>query len=192
MDATFTPLLTTIASEPLWLALALFTATFVVEDLATIAAGIVVARTGADPLLPMIAVILGTGLGDMGLYALGRWGSETKMGRRLRARRAVSRAEIWMRSRALPAVFAARFMPGFRLPVFTASGLVKAPVLPVALIVSVTTPVWIGLLFEVARTLGRSGATALTHWALPAGLALAVVAMILGQKSHGEKECSTH
>ena len=95
---------------------------------------------------------------DPVLYAVGRWGRHTRLGIRLRAGPDVHRAEKWVSAHALWLVFAARFMPGFRLPLFTASGLVSAPALPVAASIAVTTPVWTAALFETARRAGSGGA----------------------------------
>ena len=69
-------LLLTLGQQPLLLAALLFAATFVAEDVATIAAGVLVAQTGIDPLPAVAAVVIGTAAGDIALYGLGRWGAE--------------------------------------------------------------------------------------------------------------------
>jgi membrane protein DedA with SNARE-associated domain len=174
MQADLLPLIESVAGTPLLLALVLFGATFVAEDIATIAAGIVVAKLDAPPASALIAVILGTAIGDLALYATGRWGRDTRLGIRLRKRPDVRRAEQWVAARALWLVFTARFMPGFRLPVFTASGLVSAPALPVAASIAVTTPVWTTALFETARRAGSGGAEQLVQVALIAAALIAL------------------
>jgi hypothetical protein len=67
-------LLLTLNDQPLLLAIVLFGATFVVEDVATIAAGLFVARTGTDPFAAsslgrQLAISLSTrwGAGALGL-----------------------------------------------------------------------------------------------------------------------------
>lgn len=167
--------------HPLLLGLVLFFATFIVEDVATIAAGILVARTGADPVAALTGVILGTAIGDLALYALGRWGGETRIGQKLRARADVKRAEGWIAGRVLLLVFAARFAPGFRLPVYTASGLVAAPFVPVAAIIALTTPFWTGGLFAVAQFAGEAGAQQFLMIALPAALLVSCGALLFGR-----------
>ena len=87
----FQDALLALGQQPLLLALALFAATFVAEDAATIAAGVLIAQTGIDPLPALAAVVLGTATGDLALYALGRWGAKTRMGIKLRARADVAR-----------------------------------------------------------------------------------------------------
>ena len=177
MQLDLPALLVLVADQPIVLAMTLFAATFIAEDLATIAAGMLVTRTGADPVAALSAVILGTAVGDLALFALGRWGAQTRFGQRLCARADVRRAEHWVAGRALALIFAARFMPGFRLPVFTASGMAGTPILPVSLIVAITTPVWTGALFEVARRAGEAAGSNFVTTALPIGLGLAAVAL---------------
>jgi membrane protein DedA with SNARE-associated domain len=176
-------LIESVAGNPLLLALILFGATFIAEDFATVAAGIVVARLDASPVGALAGVILGTAFGDIALYAVGRWGRHTGLGKRLRGRPDVRRAEQWVAARALWLVFAARFMPGFRLPVFTASGLVRAPAWPVATIIAVTTPVWTAALFETARRAGSGGAEQLIGVALPAACLILLTMIVVRRRA---------
>lgn len=173
--------------QPWLLGLALFAGTFIAEDLATIAAGVVVAQTPADPVIAVAAVIFGTATGDLALYAAGRWGAGTGFGRRLRARSDVRRAESWIAGRVLALVFAARFLPGSRLPIYTASGLIRAPFVPVAAIIVLTTPLWTGGLFTIAWFAGAAEAQHLLAVALPAGLVLAAAALVLPRKLPGAR-----
>lgn len=174
----FVDLLISLSQQPLLLGLTLFAATFVAEDVATIAAGVLVSQTGADLFAALVGVILGTAIGDLSLYAFGRWGGNTQFGRKLRVRADVKRAEGWISGRVLALVFAARFLPGSRLPVFTASGLVAAPFAPVAAIIAITTPFWTGGLFAVSHYAGEAGAQELIAAAVPAGVAFFAGALL--------------
>jgi membrane protein DedA with SNARE-associated domain len=155
-----------LAETPLLLAVVLFGATLVAEDAATIAAGLLVSQTDASIAIALGSVIVGTAAGDVALYACGRWGAETRPGLRLRARSDVRRAEAWIARRIYPLVLAARFVPGLRLPIFSASGLVGARAAPIVAIILITTPLWSSLLFEAARRSGEAGAHALATVAL--------------------------
>jgi len=172
-------LLFTLGQQPFLLAALLFAATFVLEDVATIAAGVMVAQTGIDPLPALAAVVIGTAAGDLALYGLGRWGASTAFGMRLRSRADVMRAERWIAGRVLAMVFAARFLPGSRLPVFTASGLVAAPFVPVAAIMVLTTPLWTGGLFTIAWLIGEAGAKHFIATAVPVGALLLIGALFV-------------
>jgi membrane protein DedA with SNARE-associated domain len=161
--------------HPALVAIILFCATFILEDVATIVAGVFVAGSQTDPASALAALVLGTALGDLALYALGRWGGSTRLGQRLLARSDVRRAERWIAGRALRLTFAARFVPGLRMPVFTASGLVRAPAWPFAAIVLLTTPIWTLTLFTIARSAGEVGAQRFLSDALPLGLLLGII-----------------
>ena len=169
------PDLAALANNPLLLALALFAATFIAEDAATIAAGILVGTTGSDPTLALGAVIIGTAVGDLSLYGIGRWGAATRMGAKLRRRDDVSRALSAFASRMLALLIVARFVPGMRFPVFTASGIAAAPFRLVTAVILLTTPIWTSLLFEIARRAGAGAAGELIGMAFWLSLALATL-----------------
>jgi membrane protein DedA with SNARE-associated domain len=179
MAADLPSLLAQFSDESIQFGLALFVATFVVEDLATITAGIIVARTGADPTAAVAGVILGTAAGDLALYGFGRWGAKTRYGSKLRARDDVRRAEAWITGRVLPLTLAARFMPGFRLPVFTASGLVAAPLTTVGAAIALTTPLWTSTLFAASHAAGQAGAEKFLSAALPLGLLVSIGGLMM-------------
>ncbi|MBA4748147.1 MAG: VTT domain-containing protein [Sphingopyxis sp.] len=170
--------LAALASDPLLLAIALFAATLVAEDAATIAAGVLVGSTGSDPYLALGAVILGTAVGDLALYGAGRWGAETALGTRLRRRDDVARALTVFARRMPLLLIVARFVPGMRLPVFTASGLASAPLGLVAAVVLLSTPVWTTILFEIARNAGAQAAGQLAGLAIWWALAMAVLLIV--------------
>lgn len=183
MPLDLATLISSIGESPLLLMLVLFAATFVAEDLATVAAGVYVAQSGAPACPAVLSVVLGTAAGDIALYMTGRWGAHTRLGKRLRARPDVRHAENWVRERALPLVFAARFLPGMRLPVFTASGFVRAQARPVIAIIGLTTPVWTIALFEVARAAGSSGAERLLTAIVPLGLVLVLASAAIRRRA---------
>jgi membrane protein DedA with SNARE-associated domain len=172
------PDLALLTSDPLLLALALFAATLVAEDAATIAAGVLVGGSGADPLVALSAVIAGTALGDLALYGAGRWGGGTALGARLQRRADVARVLTRFSRHILGMLVVARFVPGMRLPVFTASGLAAVPLRLVAAVVLLSTPVWTSLLFEVARVAGANAANEIVSAALMLGAMCAILLLV--------------
>ena len=167
--------LTSLAGQPWLLALALFAFTLLLEDAAAIAAGLLAATGTIAAPLALGAVLAGTLAGDLGLYAAGRHFARTGWGSRLVARAQAHPAHARLRARAWPAVAAARFVPGLRLPVFTVSGTLRLPFGRFALLVALTIALWTPALFALAMLLGRMSAEALGSWAwIPALLLLAV------------------
>ena len=101
--------------------------TLVSEDLTTISAGLLAQQGAIDRLPAIAACTAGVYLGDLGLWALGRM-----IGRRALtwswAQRRVDSAMLASLSAPLDqrmglAVFASRFLPGSRLPMYLAFGI---------------------------------------------------------------------
>lgn len=111
-----------------WLhALGISAATFVSEDATCIATGLLIHSEQLNWAVGLGACVLGIFLGDLGLWLAGR-----VLGRRVLAWRWVSarlpagRVEHWGQwfdRRGWTAVLAARFLPGTRLPVYVAAGI---------------------------------------------------------------------
>jgi len=131
----------------------LFVATFVLEDVATVAGGLLAGQMTVGGAEALAAVLAGTVAGDLALYAVGRWFGRSAFAARLRARSG-GRGEALIRRRGLFAVVVARFIPGTRLPVFFASGVVGMGAVPVALTLTATTLVWTPALFWTSRAAG--------------------------------------
>jgi membrane protein DedA with SNARE-associated domain len=119
--------LITLGTHPFIVALAILLATFILEDVATVTAGML-ASDGILPIyLALFALISGIVLGDLGLYGLGHLSTKSPWVRRLLERRRAIDIRNFMDQSLVPMVFAARFIPGTRLPSYTASGLLGLP-----------------------------------------------------------------
>ncbi|MEY4489336.1 MAG: hypothetical protein RIQ79_1844, partial [Verrucomicrobiota bacterium] len=114
-----------------WALGALALATLVSEDLACIAAGLLVARGALGFAEATSACFAGIFAGDILLVVLGRSFGRAALGRwPLRGRVtsvALARAEAWFAQSGARVVLASRFMPGTRLPTFVAAGVLQAP-----------------------------------------------------------------
>lgn len=114
----------------LWLTLlGIALATFASEDLACLTAGLLVAR-GLIPLpAGILASFAGIWLGDMALYAAGRYGGGWVVRRAplrwVMNERSLDRGREFLLRRGGAAIFMSRFTPGMRLPLYVAAGIVK-------------------------------------------------------------------
>jgi membrane protein DedA with SNARE-associated domain len=100
-------------------------ATFISEDLTCLSAGLLVAGGRVDWFLAVAACFVGIALGDAGVWFLGRIaGGSAWLERWLPEAR---RAELstWLERYGDSVVFASRFMPGTRVPLLLAAGLVR-------------------------------------------------------------------
>lgn len=134
--------------------------TFVSEDLASIGAGLMAARGTFTFLQATGAALAGIVLGDMALYAAGRW-----VGRPLVSRapfswfvssEKLSVGEKWFDEKGIRAVLIARFIPGTRLPTYVAAGVLKAPFFKFFGYFLVAALLWTPAIVGASMYLGRS------------------------------------
>ncbi|WP_414660211.1 DedA family protein [Horticoccus sp. 23ND18S-11] len=168
------------AGGPLALA-ALALATLVSEDLACIAAGLLVARGGLNFGAATAACGVGIFAGDLLLVLAGRGLGRPALGAKPLQRwipaEAVARAERWFGRRGPGLILASRFMPGTRLPTYFAAGVLRAPLAPFVGWFLLASAVWTPLLVGGAVVLGESALRLLETWtqAVPALIGAGVV-----------------
>ncbi|MBI1336698.1 MAG: hypothetical protein GC164_07025 [Phycisphaera sp.] len=115
------------ATTPAWLAILLIAlATFVSEDLTCVATGLLIQRGVVHPAVGLAGCFVGIFVGDMGLWLIGRtcWGALERwrwFARRLPHEK-LERFGAWFDKHAGKTIFASRFMPGTRMPLYLAAG----------------------------------------------------------------------
>lgn len=174
-------------ASPAALAVALAAATLVSEDLTCVAAGLLVASGRLSFAVATLACLLGIFVGDLLLVAAGRWLGRPALSRAplawIVSAAAVERAARWF-ARGGPAVVAvSRFVPGSRLPLFFAAGVLHAPIGRIALALAVAGGVWTPMLVGLSAATGGAiigQLERLERWALPvAGIAALAVLFVL-------------
>ena len=167
---------------------ALALATLVSEDLACIAAGLLVAA-GKLTFGPAVgACFIGIFAGDLLLVAAGRGLGRGVLERwPLRGRvgpEALARAERWFLQRGAWVIVASRFMPGTRLPTYVAAGVLRMPWLRFTGWFALACALWTPLLVGVAAAAGQAALgwfqawTRVTIGLLVAGLVVWVLAQL--------------
>ncbi len=168
------------------LLLLLAAATFVSEDLACIAAGLLVGRGMIGYLSGTAACLIGIFLGDLWLYFMGRWLGRPAL-RRAPLRWFVSEAQVersgvWFAKRGVGLVLATRFVPGTRLPTYLAAGILQANFFTFLGAFALAAALWTPLLVGTSAIFGDrvlSAFTSYRQFALPTVLLAAVVVAIL-------------
>lgn len=164
-------------------------ATFVSEDLACIATGLMVARGTIDFVPGLVACFLGIVAGDLWLYGMGRWLGRPALRRApLRwfvSEAAVERSAGWFARRGTTIVLLTRFIPGTRLPTYLAAGILRADAWRFLGAFLVAAALWTPLLIGAAATFGDQVLARFMEYqrlALPSiiGLALALVLLVKG------------
>jgi membrane protein DedA with SNARE-associated domain len=164
--------------------IAIILATFISEDLACIAVGLLIYKGQLDPFVGLAGCYFGIFLGDLGLWLIGRGvggrALRWKWVQRVLPEDKLIHWERWFDRRGWLAVLAARCVPGTRLPVYLAAGALGRRawrfVLWAALAGLIWTPLLVGFVALAGRAIVAPLEAALGH----AWLALlAVVAIVL-------------
>lgn len=143
-----------LGSNPWAIALAIVLATFVLEDVATIAAAFLAATGQIAPWVALAALFVGIFAGDLGLYGLGAAARTRAWARNLIGEKRMAKGRTWLKRRYLTALIGARFMPGFRLPTYAASGFLRLPFWPFASVAAGAGVVWTTLIFSLVFFFG--------------------------------------
>ncbi len=164
----------------LWLTLlGIGLATLASEDLACLTAGLLVAR-GLIPLpAGIFASFSGIWLGDMALYAAGRYGGGWCVKRAplrwVMSGKSLETGRSFLLRKGAVAIFISRFTPGMRLPLYVAAGIVKMPALRLGLWFLLAGLAWTIPVVTLAATFGQRA----SDWLLQKGTAVFPATVIL-------------
>ncbi len=165
---------------PFWKAAGFFLATFVLEDVAAVGAGLLLAAGQISWPAAFTACFLGIWLGDAGLYAVARFAGRGWFERSsLRIYSAkVARSERWFAELGTPILIFSRFVPGARLPTYLAAGFLCVPASRFLLITGLAAFVWTFIILFLAQTFGAQITKWLGHYK-SASLLLLVAGLVL-------------
>ena len=129
--------------------------TFVLEDAATVLAAMDVQVGRVATTVALGALYAGIVLGDLGLYGLGRLAALVPWVRRLIPPDRLSTGTAMLDTHVVKIVFVSRFLPGARLPTYTACGYFGVNFPRFALAAVGATLIWTSLLFSVSLHVGH-------------------------------------
>ena len=157
--------------------------TFVLEDAATVLAAMQ-AESGAIAIpVALCALYAGIVLGDLGLYLLGHLSAKVRWAARIIPPRRMRQGRDWLRGRVFQVVFISRFIPGARLPTYTACGFLGANWKHFALAAVLATLVWTSLLFGVSLKIGALLMQYLGPWRWAGAVGFVLVLFLLGRSA---------
>ncbi len=142
---------------PVAKAFGFFLATFVLEDVATVGAGLLLATGGITWPLAFSFCFLGIWLGDAGLYALARFAGRHWFERSSWKKYApqVARSEEWFARRGTAILIFSRIFPGTRLPTYLAAGFLRVCPTRFLVITGAAALVWTAAILWLAETFGE-------------------------------------
>src|SRR6516225_1672124 len=170
--------------SPTLQAATLFLSTFVLEDVATVGAGLLLASGVLAWPLAFGACFTGIWLGDAGLYGFARvvgrnWLERTFL-KRFSAQ--VEQSEQWFARRGNWILIFSRLLPGARLPTYLAAGFLRLPLNRFLLITGTASLIWTLLILFLVQALGAKALIWLgpfrnTAWLMLLGLSCAFLGL---------------
>lgn len=166
-----------------WLgtAVAIVLATFILEDAATVAVGVMAADRLVPVPLGLVSLATGIALGDFGLYGIGRLAVSHPRVRRWMEGEKLRPIRMWLDTKLFSTVIAARFLPGARLPTYVACGFFAVSFTKFAIPVTGATAVWSVLLFACSYYFGMYTLAYLGIWRWPIAFACVGLIYIAGR-----------
>ncbi|GFE92469.1 DedA family protein [Acetobacter persici] len=168
-------------AHPLVQVLIVIIATFILEDAATVLTAIQVNLHTLAPGTALIALYVGIVAGDVGLYGLGYLAARWPPARRWidTPERDVQRQ--WLTKKLFKVVFISRFVPGTRLPLYTACGFFNAGLRTFTLATILATMIWTSALFALSLRVGGFLLAHLGAWRWVGIFGFVLVIIIMGR-----------
>lgn len=155
LGATVASLLETAGRHPVVQGAAIVAGTFVLEDAATVLSAIQVQAGALSMAVALVSLYVGIVLGDIGLYGLGRLAALFPWAERLLPPETTRNSRGWLERHVFQVVFVSRFLPGARLPTYTACGFLCADFWRFCAAAVVATLIWTSALFAVSLHVGK-------------------------------------
>ncbi|MGZ5850141.1 MAG: DedA family protein [Methyloceanibacter sp.] len=150
----FPDIVSTMHAAPWLVALTIIAATFIHEDIATVATGMLVADGVTTVGVALPALYIGIVAGDLGLYGMGRLVALNRISKRMAAGGRFSALKIWLDERLVAGVFLVRFLPGVRMPAYTTYGFFAMPFRRFVVSVILAASIWTTGLFYLSYEFG--------------------------------------
>lgn len=168
-------------TQPIFQVLIVIIATFILEDAATVLTAIQVKLHTLAPGTALIALYVGIVAGDVGLYGLGYLAARWPPARRWieTPERDVQRQ--WLTQKLFKVVFISRFVPGTRLPLYTACGFFNAGLRTFTLATILATMIWTSALFALSLRIGGFLLAHLGTWRWVGIFGFVLVIIIMGR-----------
>ncbi len=142
------------STTPWLVALAIIAATFIHEDIATVATGILVADGVTSVGVALPALYIGIVAGDLGLYGFGRLIALNRISKRFADGQRFSAFKVWLDERLVAGVFVVRFLPGLRMTAYTTYGFFAMPFRRFVVSVILAASIWTTGLFYLSYQFG--------------------------------------
>jgi membrane protein DedA with SNARE-associated domain len=144
---------------------ALFLIPFIHEDIAIVAAALLIAQHRLSIQLAFPSLFLGMVARDLFLYGLGAAARRNAMARRFLIRPRVQLLSEWLGGNMLWVIFVGRVMPGLMFPTYIAFGWFNLSFKRFALVTTGLSILYLPIVFALAYGLGRAALDRVGSWA---------------------------
>ncbi|MGF1607483.1 MAG: VTT domain-containing protein [Rhodothalassiaceae bacterium] len=176
---SFVTLLEQLAADPWLLFFVLMGMTLISEDIAIVGGALMVAE-GVSPLWwSFFGINAGIILGDGVLYGVGAFAARYRRARALVASRRVYRLKRFIRGRLAVILLSTRFVPGSRVPTYTACGFFGFSFSYFFAVLASASLIWTGIVFTVVVTTGAMILETLGPWKWVGALMFILLAIFL-------------
>jgi membrane protein DedA with SNARE-associated domain len=155
------------------------------EDVALVAAGLMVVRDSLPAILAGLVLYVSALLGDIGIYFLGRGARQVPWLRRLVIGPNVARVREWLEQRFVHVVVLARVLPGVLFPAYVACGWFGLSLRRFLLVTAAADAVYTAGAFTVVLVLGETVLRRFGYWVWAVlALVLVVLSILRTRRPH--------
>jgi membrane protein DedA with SNARE-associated domain len=154
--------------------LAIILGVIFLEDSTTVIIGVLAADKLISITHGLLSLYAGIVIGDIGLYSLGYLASTHPRLAQYVDHDFIAPFRAWLETRFVLTLFTARFIPGARMPTYTASGFFRSPFYTFITTTTLATSVWTTFLFFASYWFG----SATSGWMSPARWTIVIVFLI--------------
>lgn len=155
MSPLISSLISVAGGSPLLITCAIILGVFFLEDTTVVVVGMLAADGVFSVPFALASLYAGIIVGDIGLYCLGRFASTHPWFAQYVDHKFVAPFRAWLETRFILTVFTARFIPGARMPTYTASGFFHSPFSTFIATVTTATSIWTTFLFFASYWFGN-------------------------------------
>lgn len=158
-----------ISNQPVWVFFAIILSSYILEDLAIIAAALLATEQLISIPMAASAIMIGIISGDIGLYILGYIANKHQgIKKRLLRKNRHQRYSTIINTNLLKNILFIRFIPGLRFVYYTSCGLLNINLTRFVLGVTFATSLWVAVVFSFIYLLGSNAWFENNHlkWAL--------------------------
>lgn len=167
------------STQTAWVFLVIILVSYVLEDLAIIAAAVIAADQIIPATLAFYAILIGIISGDIGLYFMGYlFKKYPRINQWLNKEGRQPRYETIFKTNLIKNILLIRFVPGLRFVCYTSCGIFRAHLGQFVLAVAIAGIIWVTVVFTLIYQLGSSSWLEYSDWKwliIPIALSLLIV-----------------